>query len=178
MCILASVNFYIVIVLTLPNAVNMALVARINILVLCISTITRKVLGLLNSLLRLNLSTRVILQYSGQNLTVHKIRSTENPSILLCTTAVKVANPALGKLTVAYAQLDTASQATLICDSLKNELGLQTETDHSMTLRCIANKIVPIGGQANFKLESPSTGEQFNINDAQVVPQFSDDENI
>ena len=45
----------------------------------------------------------------GQNLTVHKIKSAENQSVLLRTTAVKVANLATGKSTVAYTQLDTAS---------------------------------------------------------------------
>ena len=115
---------------------------------------------------------------SGQNLTVHKIKSAENRSILLRTTAVKVANPATGKSTVAYAQLDTASQATLISDSLKNELGLKIKTDHSVTLRTLADKTVPIQGRANFNLESLSTGEQFKIDNALVVPQFSDDENI
>ena len=78
---------------------------------------------------------------SGQNLTVHKIKSAENRSILLRTTAVKVANPATAKSTVAYAQLDTASQATLISDSLKNELGLKIKSDHSVTLRTHADKI-------------------------------------
>ena len=62
---------------------------------------------------------------NGQNLTVHKIKSAENQSILLRTTAVKVANSATGKSTVAYAQLNTVSQATLISDSLKNELVLK-----------------------------------------------------
>ena len=94
------------------------------------------------------------------------------------TTAVKVANPATGKSTVAYAQLDTASQATLISDSLKNELGLRIKTDHSVTLRTLADKTVPIEGRANFNLESLFTGEQFKIDNALVVPQFSDDENI
>ena len=93
------------------------------------------------------------------------------------TTAVK-ANPAAGKSTVAYAQLDNVSQATLISDSLKNKLGLKIKTDHSVTLRTLADKTVPIEGRANFNLESLSTGEQFKINNALVVPQFSDDENI
>ena len=50
-------------------------------------------------------------------------------TILLRTSAVKVVNPRTGKATHAYAQHDTASQATLISESLKNELGLGT--DHS-----------------------------------------------
>ena len=97
---------------------------------------------------------------------------------MLRTTDVKVANPATGKSTEARAQLDTASQATLISDSLKNELGLRIKTDHSVTLRALADKTVPIEGRANFELKSLSTGEQFKIDNALVVPQVSDDENI
>ena len=47
-----------------------------------------------------------------------------------------------------------------------------------MTLRTLTDKIVPIEGRANFNLESLSTGEQFKINNALVVPQFSNDEAI
>ena len=71
---------------------------------------------------------------------------------MLRTTAVKVANPATGKSTVAYVRLDTASQATPISDSLKNELGLKIKTDHSVTLRILSDKTVQIEGRANFEL--------------------------
>ena len=37
---------------------------------------------------------------------------------------------------------------------------------------------LPIECRANFDLESLSTGKQFRINNASVVPQFSADENI
>ena len=44
-------------------------------------------------------------------------------TVLLGTSAVKVINPGTGKATLAHAQHDTASQATLISKSLRNELG-------------------------------------------------------
>ena len=46
----------------------------------------------------------------------------------------KVANPKTGKSTLAYAQLDTALQATLILDELKMELDLESIPDPMVTL--------------------------------------------
>ena len=43
-------------------------------------------------------------------------------NVLLRTSAVRVINPCSGKSVLAYAQHDTASQATLISERLKNEL--------------------------------------------------------
>ena len=82
-----------------------------------------------------------------------------------------------GKSTRAYAQHDTASQATLILDSLKNELGLKTVLDSSVTLRTLADQKVFCGRRTNFKLESLYSGKQFTINDALIVPQLLDDVN-
>ena len=64
-----------------------------------------------------------------QSLNVLKISAHENSTILLRTSAVKIANPVTEKLTIAYAQHDTAFQATLISDDLKSELGLKVTPD-------------------------------------------------
>ena len=98
-------------------------------------------------------------------------------AILLRTRAVKVVNPRTGKATHAYAQHDTASQATLISESLKNELGLGTDHNRNVTIRTLAKQSTPSYGVSNFKLESLSTGEQFEIENALVVPDFIDDIN-
>ena len=107
---------------------------------------------------------------SGQNLCVHEIGSAKNRAILLRAIAVKVANPATGKSTIAYAQLYTASQLLLVSDRLKSDLGLETKTDHFGTLRTLVDKAVPMGGRAIFELESLFKSEQFKINNALVVP--------
>ena len=66
---------------------------------------------------------------------VLKVRVAEEGTVLLRTSAVKVINQATGRLTLAYAQHDTASQAILISDSLREELGLEVTTDSSITIR-------------------------------------------
>jgi len=53
--------------------------------------------------------------------------SPANNGILLRTSAVRVIIPLTGKSTLAYAQHDMASQATLISERLKNGLGLEVE---------------------------------------------------
>ena len=87
------------------------------------------------------------------------------------TKAVKVFNSVTEKLTCAH----TALQATLISDGLKDELGLKTASDTSVTLRTLADQKVFCRGRINFKLESLYSDEQFTINDALVVPRFLDD---
>ena len=54
---------------------------------------------------------------------VLKVRVAEKGTVLLRTSAVRVINQETGRSTLAYAQHDTASQATLISDSLREELG-------------------------------------------------------
>ena len=109
-------------------------------------------------------------------LNVLKINFGEKGVVLLRTSAVKIIDPATGNSSLVYAQLDTASQATLISEALKTELGLQVTPDPTVSLRTLARDKVSSGGRTSFKLESLYTGEQFNINNALVVPKFSDDE--
>ena len=58
----------------------------------------------------------------ARDLNFGKVKTTQNRPVLLRTTAVKVINPVNGKSTLAYAQLDIASQANLISDNLRKEL--------------------------------------------------------
>ena len=53
---------------------------------------------------------------------VRKVDSVDRRVVLLSTCAVRILNPDTGKSILAYALLDTASQATLISESLCVEL--------------------------------------------------------
>ena len=99
-------------------------------------------------------------------------------AVLLRTSAVKVVNPDTGKATFAYAQHDTASQATLISKSLRDELGLSTDHDQATAIRTLAEQTISSHGTTEFQVESLSTGEAFKITNALVVPDFTDDANI
>ena len=91
---------------------------------------------------------------------------------------MKGVNPVNGESTLAYTQLNTASQATLISDNLKKELELKAVPDSSVNIRTPADQRLSIGGRTNFELELVDSGEQFMISDALVVPQFLDDAEI
>ena len=56
---------------------------------------------------------------------VYKMSSGESCVVLLRTISVRIINPNSGRSILAYAQLDSASQATLISESLCAELGLE-----------------------------------------------------
>ena len=112
-----------------------------------------------------------------KSLNMHKISAHENSIILLCTSAVKIANPVTGKSTLAYAQHDTASRTTLFSNHLKSELGLKVTPNPAVSLRTIADLPVASRGRTNFKLESLHRGEEFMMRDVLVVPKFSDDVN-
>ena len=58
---------------------------------------------------------------------VRKLTPIYNNTVLLRTSAVRVINPSTGRTTLVYAQHDTASQAILISERLKNELNLAVD---------------------------------------------------
>ena len=89
---------------------------------------------------------------------------------MLRTSAVRVINPVTGKSTLAYAQHDTASQATLISKSFRDELGLATKTDHAITILTLAEQTMHSGGLTNFEIESLSNKETFAIKNAFGCP--------
>ena len=111
----------------------------------------------------------------SQDYTCRKLNSVDNGVVLLRTSAIRVINPNTGKSTLAYAQHDTASQVTLISDALKTELGIETNSDPNVKIRSLSDETVDCKGRTAFKLESLHTGEKFVIENALVVPQFSDD---
>ena len=83
-------------------------------------------------------------------------------------------NQATGCSTLAYAQHDTASQATLISDSLREELGLEVTIDPSITIRTLADQTACCIRKTDFSLESLVSGDNYKITGALVAPAFSD----
>ena len=110
---------------------------------------------------------------------VLKVRVAEEGTVLLRTSAVRVINQTTGCSTLAYAQHDTGLQATLISDSLREELGLEVTTDPFITIRTLADETASCIGKTDFslesRLESLVTGDNYKITGALVVPAFSDD---
>ena len=99
-----------------------------------------------------------------------------NHNVLLRTSAVRVINPRTGKLTLAYAQHDTASQATLVSKRLIEELKLDINTDYNLTIRTLADQITVSKGLVTFTLQSLTSNEYFDVEDVLVVPEFMEDE--
>ena len=64
--------------------------------------------------------------------------------------------------------MNTASQATLISKSLRDELELATKTDHAITIRTLAEQTMRNGGLASFEIKSLSNKETFAIKNALV----------
>ena len=108
---------------------------------------------------------------------VRKVDSVDRRVVPLRTCAVRVLNPDTGKSILAYAQLDTASQATLISESLCVELELKRNVDSSTLIRTLAEDTLLCNKQSDFKLESLLSGERFEIKNALVVKNFVNDEN-
>ena len=103
---------------------------------------------------------------------------TSKSVVLLRTSAVRVINPATGRSTLAYAQHDTASQATLISEGLRDELDLETVKDPSVTIKTLSDHTAITEGRTDFSLESLYTGEEFSVKNALVVSNFTDDESV
>ena len=85
-------------------------------------------------------------------------------------------------LTLTRGQIDFGLRSTrysftgdayILC--LKTELGLETNSDPNVKIRTLSDETVDCKGRTAFKLESLHTGEKFVIENALVVPQFSDD---
>ena len=96
--------------------------------------------------------------------------------VLLRACAVRVINPDTKKSTLAYAQLDTASQATLISGRLCNELGLKRNVNASTAIRTLGDFTTKCNGQSNFDLTSLADGKTYGIKGALIVYNFEDDE--
>ena len=108
-----------------------------------------------------------------RNPTVLKVNSIDRRAILLRTSAVRVVNSDTGTSALAYAQLDTGSQVTLISNELSKELGLTITPDPDVSIRTLADQRVSSKGRTNFELESLFNCERFSVADALVVAYLS-----
>ena len=81
---------------------------------------------------------------------------------------MRVFNPRNGGFTLVYALYDTASQATLISERLKNKLDLVVDKKRNRTIRNLAQKTTSSGGLTEFTFQSLSTDETFQIKNALV----------
>ena len=86
-----------------------------------------------------------------RNPTVLKVNSADKRAILLRTSAVRVVNSDTGTSALAYAQLDTGSQVTLISNELSKELGLTITPDQDVSIRTLADQRVSSKGRTNFE---------------------------
>ena len=91
-------------------------------------------------------------------------------TVLLRSTVVRVINQNNGHSTLAYAQLDTASQATLISDAFREELELEAVSDPSIKIRTLADQTATCLGRTDFSVESLDNGNRYGIEGALVVP--------
>ena len=73
---------------------------------------------------------------------------------MLRTSAERELKAVTGQSILAYAQHDTVAQASLIMDSLKNELALASKKDHTMTIGDLEKQTVRSSGLMNFKIQS------------------------
>ena len=94
------------------------------------------------------------------------------------TSAVRVFNPNTGMSALAFAQHDIASQATLISEGLKDELGLDVDSSQKVEIRSVAEQNTSCAGVTNFNMQSLTTNKTYVIQDALVVPDFVEEENV
>ena len=78
---------------------------------------------------------------------MRKLAPNNCSTVLLRTCAVRVFNPDTNKCTLAYAQHDTASRATLISEQLKNELGLNIIKSRKVKIRTLAEQTSKSSGR-------------------------------
>ena len=88
------------------------------------------------------------------------------------TKEFRIINSNAGCSSLAYAQHATASQTTLISDTLKNELGLEAIPDPLITIRTLADQAACCLDRTNFTLTSLVNNDEFKFKGALVVLNF------
>ena len=106
-----------------------------------------------------------------------KTNSVDKRVVLLHTCAVRVINPDTKKSTLAYAQMDTALQATLISERLCNELRLKRNVNASTAIRTLGDFTTKCNWHSDFDLTSLSDGKTYGIKGALNVSNFEYYEN-
>ena len=101
---------------------------------------------------------------------VRKLAPNNINTVLLRTSAVRVINPRTKRSTLVYAQHDTASQATLISERLKNEFDLALDKKRNITIQTLAQQTTRSGELTECTIQSLSTDETFQIKNTLIVP--------
>ena len=97
---------------------------------------------------------------------------------MLRTSAERALKAVTGQSILSYAQHDTVSQASLILESVKDELALASKKNHAMTISDLEKQTVRNRGFTNFKIQSLFNIEAFLIKIALVVPGSIDNEKV
>ena len=103
---------------------------------------------------------------NSQKIKILKISDQGDASkmVVCCALALfTVINFITGQSILAYLQHDTASQATLISDRLRNKLDLETVSNLSVSIKTLSNQTVITEGRRGFSLESFSTADEFSV---------------
>ena len=105
-----------------------------------------------------------------------KVDAVDKSVVILRTCGVRAINPDTGKTTLAYAKLDTASQATLISEKICKELSLKRNANVSTLIRTLEEGTTKCNGHFDFELISLFSNEKFMIKGALTLFNFVDDE--
>ena len=106
-----------------------------------------------------------------------KVDSVDKRVVLLRTCALRVINPDSKKPTLAYAQLDTASQANLISKRLCKEFGLRRNVYASTAIRILGDFNTKCNRHSDFDLASLTDSKTYVIKEELIMSDFEDDEN-
>ena len=100
---------------------------------------------------------------------------TRKAGVLTRISAIRVINPQTGNSLNVYAQHDSGSEVTILSDSLVNELGLKSEGTSRIILHTVTKKKESDFHYASFDVEALHNGGIFNIQQAWVMNNWSDD---
>ena len=114
-------------------------------------------------------------QLECDRVTVRKLFAAAN-NVLLRTSAVRVINPRTGKSTLVYARHNTASQVTLISKRLRDELYLEVGGKRGVAIHTLAEQTTPSEGFTEFTIQSLMNNEKFEIKNALIIPEFTDED--
>ena len=100
---------------------------------------------------------------------------TRKAGVLTRILALRVINPQTGNSLNIYAQHDSGSEVTIVSDSLVNELGLENEGTSRIILHTVTERKKSDFHCVSFDVEALHNGDHFNIQQALVMNNWSDD---
>ena len=100
---------------------------------------------------------------------------TRKAGVLTRISAIRVINPQTGNSLNVYAQHDSGSEVTIVSDSLVNKLGLKSEGSSRIILHTVTERKESDFHYVSFDVEALHNGDHFNIQQAWVMNNWSDD---